>query len=223
MRFQFPRPPGTCRHSGAAFRAVRVDFHGSALPRRGLRAMFDAAALVRKGAIACARAAKWRDHGRFALFFRYDFQICEVKSMQSKEREAGPEPIEVAVRSWLAGIRVSAATKETYARAIKPFAGFLEAGGIGLEDARRRDVERYVDGLMEDGPSLRPRRAVPRGRQIALLIPLGIGLQKPSRRGSRPENEQDVQSAIRSPGTRYRNCSRRCGGRRPSRSATSRW
>ncbi len=113
--------------------------------------------------------------------------------MQSKEKEAGPEPIEVAVRSWLAGIRVSAATKETYARAIKPFAGFLEAGGIGLEDARRRDVERYVDGLMEDGPSLRPRRAVPRGRQIALLIPLGIGLQKPSRRGSRPENEQDVQ------------------------------
>lgn len=71
--------------------------------------------------------------------------------MQSKEKEAGPEPIEVAVRSWLAGIRVSAATKETYARAIKPFAGFLEAGGIGLEDARRRDVERYVDGLMEDG------------------------------------------------------------------------
>lgn len=30
-------------------------------------------------------------------FFRYDFQICEVKSMQSKEKEAGPEPIEVAV------------------------------------------------------------------------------------------------------------------------------
>lgn len=71
--------------------------------------------------------------------------------MQNGETCAASAPTEEAVRSWLGGIRVSEATRKTYARAIKPFVAHLESGGIGLDGACRRDVERYVDGLMEGG------------------------------------------------------------------------